>query len=92
MFNDLRRGTGATVISAAGGAEYAMESATWQNGLFTYCLLEGIQTMNADANKNGEIMLSELQAYIGKKVEELSQGKQMPTSRLENLSLDYRIW
>jgi WD40 repeat protein len=92
MFNDLRRGTGATVISAAGGAEYAMESATWQNGLFTYCLLEGIQTMNADANKNGEIMLSELQTYIGKKVEELSQGKQMPTSRVENLSLDYRIW
>lgn len=92
MFNDLRRGTGATVISAAGGAEYAMESALWQNGLFTYCLLEGIQSMNADENKNGEIMLSELQAYIGKKVEELSQGKQMPTSRVENLSLDYRIW
>lgn len=92
MFNDLRRGTGATVISAAGGAEYAMESSTWKNGLFTYCLLEGIQTMHADADKNGQIMLSELQSYIGKKVEELSQGKQAPTSRVENLSLDYRIY
>lgn len=92
MFNDLRRGTGATVISSAGGAEYAMESDEWKNGLFTYCLLEGIQTNNADLNHNGEIMLSELQTYIGNRVAELSQGRQVPTSRVENLSLDYRIW
>ena len=92
MFNDLRTGTGATVISSAGGAEYAMESDEWKNGLFTYCLLEGITTKNADADKNGEIMLSELQNYISKKVAELSKGRQMPTSRFENLNLDYRIW
>jgi len=92
MFNDLRRGTGATVISSAGGAEYAMESDEWKNGLFTYCLLEGITTKNADADKNGEIMLSELQNYISVKVAELSKGRQMPTSRFENLNLDYRIW
>lgn len=92
MFNDLRRGTGATVISSAGGAEYAMESDEWKNGLFTYCLLEGIKTLNADTDKNGEIMLSELQNYINSRVTELSQGRQMPTSRFENLSLDYRIW
>lgn len=92
MFNDLRRGTGATVLSSAGGAEYAMESDQWKNGLFTYCLLEGLQTKNADADKNGEIMLSELQNYITLKVAEISNGRQMPTSRVENLSLDYRIW
>jgi WD40 repeat protein len=92
MFNDLRRGTGATVLSSAGGAEYAMESDQWKNGLFTYCLLEGLQTKNADADKNGEIMLSELQNYISSKVAEISNGRQMPTSRVENLSLDYRIW
>lgn len=92
MFNDLRTGTGATVISSAGGAEYAMESDEWRNGLFTYCLLEGITTKNADVDKNGEIMLSELQNYISTKVAELSNGRQMPTSRFENLNLDYRIW
>lgn len=92
MFNDLRRGTGATVISSAGGAEYAMESDAWKNGLFTYCLLEGLQTKNADEDKNGQIMLSELQRYIGLKVAEISMGRQMPTSRFENISLDYRIW
>ena len=92
MFNELRRGTGATVISSAGGAEYAMESDAWKNGLFTYCLLEGIQSKNADLDKNGEILLSELQNYINTRVTELSKGRQMPTSRFENLSLDYRIW
>jgi WD40 repeat protein/uncharacterized caspase-like protein len=92
MFNDLRRGTGATVISSAGGVEFAMESDEWKNGLFTYCLLEGIKSKKADLDKNGEIMLSELQDYIGQKVAELSKGKQMPTSRFENLNLDYRVW
>jgi len=36
--------------------------------------------------------LSELQNYISVKVAELSKGRQMPTSRFENLNLDYRIW
>ncbi|MBK7131067.1 MAG: caspase family protein [Crocinitomicaceae bacterium] len=92
MFNELRIGTGATVISSAGGVEFAMESDEWQNGLFTYCLLEGIKTMNADTDKNGQIMLSELQIYVNKRVAELSNGRQEPTSRFENLALDYRIW
>lgn len=92
MFNDLRRGTGATVISSAGGAEFAMESEQWKNGLFTYCLLEGIQSKSADLDQNGQIFLSELQAYIAVKVDAISGGRQMPTSRFENISLDYRIW
>ncbi|RLD22134.1 MAG: hypothetical protein DRI71_07900, partial [Bacteroidetes bacterium] len=53
LFTDLRKGTGATVISSAGGGEYAMESGEWKNGLFTYCLLKGIETGEADLNKDG---------------------------------------
>jgi WD40 repeat protein/uncharacterized caspase-like protein len=92
MFNDLNRGTGTTVISSAGGVEYAMESDEWKNGLFTYCLLEGIKSKKADANEDGKIYLAELQAYIQGKVYHLSRGKQQPTSRFENISLDYQIW
>lgn len=92
MFVDLRRGTGSTVLSSAGGAEYALESDTWKNGLFTYCLLSGITTLNADLNHDGKIMLSEMQVYVREEVLKLSGGKQQPTSRLENLSLDYPIW
>ncbi len=92
LFTDLRRGTGATVISSAGGAEYAMESAEWKNGLFTYCLLHGLKDMAADANNDGQIMLSELQQYLRTEVTKLSKGAQQPTSRIENLSMDFRIW
>lgn len=92
MFTDLRRGTGATIISSAGGAEFAMESADWKNGLFTYCMLHGLKDKAADTNKDGEVWLSELQNYLTNEVRVLSKGKQVPTARSENLVLDYRIW
>ncbi|HEY1039388.1 MAG TPA: caspase family protein [Bacteroidia bacterium] len=92
MFTDLRRGTGATIISSAGGAEFAMESKEWNNGLFTYSLLHGLKDKAADLNKDGQIWLSELQNYVTAQVKLLSKGKQVPTARSENLVLDYRIW
>jgi WD40 repeat protein len=92
IFNDLRRGTGAMVISSAGGAEFAFESSEWKNGVFTYSVLEGIRTGKADANKDGEIRVSELRDYVFARVKELTQGKQNPTSRQENLEFDFRVW
>lgn len=92
LFNDLRKGTGATVISSAGGAEYAMESSEWKNGLFTYCLLMGMKNRKADLNNDGYINLIELQTYVTEKVKALSHGKQIPNTRIQNLELDFRIW
>lgn len=92
IFSDLRKGTGATVISSSGGMEFAMEGEEWSNGLFTYCLLYGIKSGEADQNKDGEIWLSELKNYVERKVMELSDGLQQPTSRIENQTIDCRIW
>lgn len=92
LFSDIRKGTGATVISSAGGAEYAYESEDWQNGLFTYCFLNGLRSKAADLNGDGEIYISELRAYVNKRVSELSGGNQNPTYRIENITLDYQIW
>ena len=92
LFTDLRKGTGATVISSAGGMEFAMEGEDWNNGLFTYCLLNGIQTKAADLNNDNEIWLSELKEYVSQQVAELSNGKQQPTSRIENQTVDFRVW
>ena len=92
LFNDLRRGTGSTVISSAGGAEFAMESDEWKNGLFTYCLLNGLKNYTADLDKDGQIMLSELQEYVVIKVAGLSHGRQVPNTRMQNIELDFRIW
>jgi WD40 repeat protein len=92
LFTDLRKGTGATAISSAGGTELAMESDAWKNGLFTYCLLSGLKEKTADKNQDGQITLSELQAYLVTAVTEKSQGRQVPTTRVENFMLDYSIW
>ena len=92
MFVDLRKGTGANVISSAGGYELAKEGEEWSNGLFTYVMMDGIKSMKADLDKNGKIMISELKSYVGDKVMELSGGTQLPTSRMENISFDYRVW
>lgn len=92
LFADIRKGTGATVISSAGGVEFAMEGEDWKNGLFTYCLLNGMTNKTADLNDDGTIMLSELQNYLIDKVGKLSKGKQVPTTRVQNIRLDYPIW
>lgn len=92
LFNDVRRGTGTIVISSAGGAEFAMESGEWKNGLFTYALLLGLRSGKADLNEDGKIMLSELQSYVVDRVTKLSGGKQVPNTRVQNVALDYVIW
>lgn len=92
LFVDLRRSTGTTVIASAGGVQQAQESDQWQNGAFTYALLEGLNTGKADLDGDGKIMISELMTFLQKKVPKLTKGLQQPTSRLENLSNDWRIW
>jgi WD40 repeat protein len=92
VFADFRANNGANVISSAGGAEYAMEGDQWANGLFTYVLLNGLKSKKADTNKDGKIMLSEMQRYIIKEVLRLSKGKQSPNLRNENLRGDFQIF
>lgn len=92
VFLDLRKGTGATVISSSGGTELAFESPKYENGLFTYSLIDGLQNNKADLNKDGVINISELQSYLIREVKELSKGLQVPTSRIHNKEMDYRVW
>jgi WD40 repeat protein/uncharacterized caspase-like protein len=92
LFTDIRKGTGSTVISSAGGAEFAMEGEQWKNGLFTFSVLNGIEKKAADLNNDGKIMLSELQDYVRSNVSKLSEGRQSPTSRIQNISMDFQVW
>lgn len=92
LFVDLRKGTGATVIASSGGAEFSMESDDWKNGLFTFCLINGIKSLDADLDQDGIIYLSEMKKFIQDKVYELSDGRQSPTSRIENLTYDFVVW
>jgi uncharacterized caspase-like protein len=91
MFADLRRGTGAVVISSAGGAEYALESSEWQNGVFTYAVLAGLRA-DADRNRDGRVRVSELRDHVIEQVGKLTSGKQRPTARRDALEVDFPVY
>lgn len=101
IFSDTRKGSGAIVISSAGGAEYAMESSEWKNGLFTYAFLKGFKKekeiyrqyyYNADYNIDGVVEVSEIRKYVYILVKDLSGKKQRPSSREDNIEQDYVIF
>jgi WD40 repeat protein len=95
LFTDISSGNGAVIISAAGGMEYAFESSTWNNGVFTYCIRKGIEEDRADkegGNENGNVDVEELKNYVSKKVSELTNGKQRPVSRRENIEFNWVVW
>lgn len=92
LFNDIRKSSGTMIISSAGGMEYAMEGGDWNNGVFTYCFLNGLKNKEADLNNDGKIMLSEMSTYVHQKVFELTDGRQQPTTRAEVIDSDWRLW
>lgn len=92
LFSDLRKGTGAVVISSAGGGEYAFEGTQWKNGVFTYSLREGLLSGQADKNKDKTITVSELQHFVMDNVVKLTGGRQKPTMRQENIENDFGVW
>lgn len=91
LFANLNRGSGAMVISAAGGEEFAYEGQGVANGVFTHSVLVGIQQKSADSNGDGQIVVSELRDFVTAQVKTLTGGKQTPTSRQENLEFDFRV-
>jgi len=96
QFSDLSRGNGAVVISAAGGTEFAYESAKWNNGVFTYAIREAIFDKDADnyweGNGDGRISVKELSSYVYYRVKDLTGNKQKPTVRRENFDFDWTIF
>jgi WD40 repeat protein len=91
LFSDLKKGTGTVVISAASGGGYALENESIENGIFTYCLMDAFKKNKADKNKDKSISVSELRSFIFDGVKKMSEGKQQPTSRQENLQNDFSV-
>ncbi|MEO7922552.1 MAG: caspase family protein [Chitinophagaceae bacterium] len=91
MFANLNNGNGTTVLSAAGGKEYALESDKWKNGVFTYSVLNAFKDTSTDENGNKKISVKELKKAVFTAVKTLTGGRQKPTSRVEVLD-DWDIW
>ncbi|MFZ0435612.1 MAG: SUMF1/EgtB/PvdO family nonheme iron enzyme [Chthoniobacterales bacterium] len=70
---------GINIIGASGGAEYAMESDKWNNGVFTSALIEALRDHKADMDHRGRISVSDLKTYLGQRVSELTGGAQKPS-------------
>jgi hypothetical protein len=74
--------------------EYAFESGKWNNGVFTFCVRKGIEEKQADTdggNFDGRVSVQELLKYVSRKVSELTNDKQRPTSRRENIEFEWMI-
>lgn len=85
LFTNVNRGTGATVIAASGGTQFAQEGGGLTNGVFTYSILEAMQQQQ-------NVTVSQLKTTVGKRVNELTHGLQQPTSRTENTENDWVVW
>jgi hypothetical protein len=91
LFADVSDNTGIQVISAASGDSYALESDQWQNGVFTYSILYGLDDKRADLNLDGKVMVGELRDFVINEVYTRTNGKQKPTVRSENVEFDFRL-
>jgi len=85
LFVNVGKSTGATVISAAAGTQFALERNDLKNGVFTFSILEAM-------NKHATMKISELKKIVGERVEQLTNGLQKPTSRNEAIAVDWNVW
>lgn len=91
IFTDLSSSSGISIVSSASAVEFAREGNLWANGVFTFCLLEGLRTKSADTNGDGEIHIVELTNYLHNAVYQMTNGKQQPSSRVQNVLNDFSI-
>ncbi len=84
LFVNVGKSTGATIISAAAGNQFALERGDLKNGVFTYSLLEAM-------DKNKTIKISQLKKIVGERVEQLTNSMQKPTSRNETIEVDWSL-
>jgi hypothetical protein len=91
LFVNVRNNTGSVIISAAGGQQSALEAIEVdgkiiQNGAFTYSILECLKQ-----NEGQLLKVNTLKQYAEKRVEEITDGKQKPTSRQETMEIDWGV-
>ncbi len=85
LFVKVGKNTGAVIISASSGTQFALERGDLENGVFTFSILEAME-------KFGSMKVSDLKNYVSRRVVELTNGLQQPTSRNETILTDWDAW
>ncbi len=101
LFVNVSNETGSVIISAAGGKQSALEGEAVkidgkkiENGAFTYSVLEYLKQTDETLTVNGlkrTLTVNGLKSYVEKRVEEITNGKQRPTSRQETMEVDWDL-
>ncbi|MEB3216022.1 MAG: hypothetical protein VKN72_07175, partial [Nostocales cyanobacterium 94392] len=81
------------IISAAGGLQSALEAIEVdgkeiKNGAFTYSVLEYLSKEFYDQER---CTVNGMKNYVERRVEEITNGKQKPTSRQETMEVDWVV-
>jgi hypothetical protein len=89
LFVNVNNKTGSVILSAAGGKENALEAImvngkTIANGAFTHSILEYI-------SNNSNVSINNLKSYVENRVQEITNGRQKPTSRQETMEIDWML-
>lgn len=74
------------ILTAGGRGEPVIEKAEWGHSAFTYKLLEGLESGQADSDNDGVITSGEIATYIKTRVPKISGNRQTP--QFANLSDD----
>jgi hypothetical protein len=92
VVNDLTSAeNGVVTFASSTGREVSFERGEWGNGAFTKAIVEGLGKGDADLLHNGEITLSELDAYVVDRVKTLTGGEQHPVMTRPNTVPDFPI-
>ena len=87
----VNSGNGSIIFTATTGSGYSYEQSNWGHGAFTLSLLEGLEKMKADYDKDGTITIKEIDLYITNRVKQLTNGKQKPTTIIPASVPDFAI-
>jgi uncharacterized caspase-like protein/tetratricopeptide (TPR) repeat protein len=84
--NSVTKGVG--IISAADQLEQSFERDDLNQGVFTYCLLQGLSG-NADADFDGKVTFNEISAFLRDEVPKLTENKQHPKSNTTAIEANF---
>ena len=79
----IAQGKGRMIFAASGANEISMEKDDLSHGVFTYFLLEGLES-EADSNHDNLISIGEIFNYVSQKVPAATEQNQHPTRSLQN--------
>jgi TolB-like protein len=86
MAGQMSSGEGFFLLAATKPGEESKEQLALGHGAFTYAVLEGLQG-KADGDGDGALSVSELFAYVARRVPGLTQGRQHPYHKMEGTDL-----